>query len=86
MLPKPLLAFCGVKISASALSALGKRNKHSSDFVKASLVTGVFSFEPMIMAFTAVPSLLAAWLRLRTGSLLLPILIHNAGNSVSFFV
>ncbi|GEQ98494.1 hypothetical protein JCM17844_21310 [Iodidimonas gelatinilytica] len=47
---------------------------------------GAFSFEPMIMALTAVPSLLAVWLRLRTGSLVLPILLHNAGNSISYFV
>lgn len=36
----------------------------------------------MIMALTAVPSFIAVWLRLRTGSLLLPVLIHNFGNSI----
>ena len=44
---------------------------------------GRFSFDAMTMALTAVPSLLAVWLRLRTGSLLLPILLHNFGNSFS---
>nr|WP_316629829.1 CPBP family intramembrane glutamic endopeptidase [uncultured Brevundimonas sp.] len=44
---------------------------------------GAFSFDPKTMALTAVPSFIAVWLRLRTGSLLLPILLHNFGNSFS---
>lgn len=44
---------------------------------------GSFSFEPMTMALTAIPSFIAVWMRLRTGSLLLPILLHNFGNSFS---
>lgn len=44
---------------------------------------GSFSFDPMTMALTAIPSFIAVWLRLRTGSLLLPILLHNFGNSFS---
>lgn len=44
---------------------------------------GSFSFDPMTMALTAVPSFIAVWLRLRTGSLLLPVLLHNFGNSFS---
>lgn len=44
---------------------------------------GSFSFDPMTMALTAIPSLIAVWLRLRTGSLLLPVLLHNFGNSFS---
>lgn len=44
---------------------------------------GAFSFDPMTMALTAVPSFIAVWVRLRTGSLLLPILLHNFGNSFS---
>ena len=47
---------------------------------------GSFSFDPVIMALTAIPSFIAVWLRLRTGSLLLPILLHNFGNSFSLFV
>ena len=42
---------------------------------------GSFSFDPMTMALTAIPSFIAVWMRLRTGSLLLPILLHNLGNS-----
>lgn len=43
---------------------------------------GAFSFDPMIMALTALPSLIAVWLRLKTGSLLLPVLLHNFGNAI----
>ena len=43
---------------------------------------GHFSFDAMTMALTALPSLIAVWLRLRTGSLLLPVLLHNFGNSI----
>ena len=46
---------------------------------------GSFSFDPMTMALTALPSLIAVWLRLRTGSVLLPVLLHNFGNSISLF-
>jgi membrane protease YdiL (CAAX protease family) len=42
---------------------------------------GSFSFDAITMALTAIPSFLAIWLRLRTGSLMLPILLHNFGNS-----
>lgn len=45
-----------------------------------------FSFDPMVMALTAVPSLLAVWLRLRSGSLVLPILLHNFGNAITMIV
>jgi uncharacterized protein len=45
-----------------------------------------FSFDAITMALTAVPSLLGAWLRLRTGSLLLPVLLHSAGNSLSLLI
>lgn len=47
---------------------------------------GQFSFAPMTMALTALPSFIAVWLRLRTGSLLLPILLHNFGNAFSLVV
>ncbi|UAK23070.1 CPBP family intramembrane glutamic endopeptidase, BDIM_20840 family [Sphingomonas nostoxanthinifaciens] len=46
---------------------------------------GAFSFDPLTMALTALPSFIAVWLRLRTGSVLLPILLHNFGNSISLF-
>ena len=47
---------------------------------------GSFTFDPVTMALTASPSFIAVWLRLRTGSLLLPILLHNFGNSISLLV
>lgn len=47
---------------------------------------GSFSFDPVTMALTAIPSFIAVWLRLRTGSLLLPILLHNFGNAFSLIV
>ena len=45
-----------------------------------------FTFDPAIMALTTIPSFIAVWLRYRTGSLLLPVLLHNAGNSASFLL
>lgn len=47
---------------------------------------GSYSFDPMYMALTAVPSLIAVWLRLRTGSVLLPVLLHNFGNAIGLLV
>jgi membrane protease YdiL (CAAX protease family) len=47
---------------------------------------GQFSFEPLVMALTALPSFLAVWLALRSGSLLLPIVIHNFGNAISMLI
>lgn len=45
-----------------------------------------FSFDAITMALTAVPALLGIWMRLRTGSLLLPVLLHNLGNSLSLLI
>lgn len=47
---------------------------------------GVFSFDPMIMALTALPSFIAVWLRYRTGSLVLPVVLHNFGNAIGLIV
>jgi hypothetical protein len=47
---------------------------------------GHFSFDPLTMALTALPSFIAVWLRLCTGSLLMPILLHNFGNSISMII
>ena len=40
----------------------------------------------MIMAMTFIPSFLGVWMRERSGSLLPPIVAHNFGNSIFFFV
>ena len=45
-----------------------------------------FSFEPLFFLLTAVPSLVAVWLRYRTGSLLLPVVLHNFGNTIPTLV
>ncbi|OWK32079.1 CPBP family intramembrane glutamic endopeptidase, BDIM_20840 family [Sphingomonas mucosissima] len=47
---------------------------------------GSYSFDPIYMALTAVPSLIAIWLRLRTGSVLIPVLLHNFGNAIGLLV
>ncbi|MFL0357739.1 type II CAAX prenyl endopeptidase Rce1 family protein [Erythrobacter sp. GH1-10] len=47
---------------------------------------GQFGFEPVIMLLTATPSFLAIWMRLRTGSIVLPILLHSFGNSILLVV
>jgi uncharacterized protein len=47
---------------------------------------GTFHFDPLIMALTALPSFVAVWLRLRTGSLLIPAILHSAGNTIPLFV
>jgi uncharacterized protein len=47
---------------------------------------GQFSFDVLTMALTALPSFIAVWLVLRTGSVLLPILLHNFGNAISMLI
>ena len=47
---------------------------------------GQCSFDPLYMALTAFPALIGVWLRLRTGSLLIPILMHNFGNVISMLI
>jgi membrane protease YdiL (CAAX protease family) len=47
---------------------------------------GAFSFDLMTFLLTGVPALILVWLRERTGSLLLPVLLHNFGNSIGHFV
>lgn len=47
---------------------------------------GGFSFDLMTFAMTGVPALILVWMRERTGSLLLPVLLHNFGNSIGLFV
>lgn len=47
---------------------------------------GHFTFDVLTMSLTALPSFIAVWLRLRTGSVLLPVLLHNFGNSISLVV
>jgi membrane protease YdiL (CAAX protease family) len=45
-----------------------------------------FTFDTLTMALTALPAFIAVWLRLRTGSLLLPIVVHNFGNAITMLL
>lgn len=47
---------------------------------------GGFTFDALTMALTGGPALLLVWLREKTGSLLLPVLMHNFANSISLLL
>jgi uncharacterized protein len=47
---------------------------------------GRFAFDAATMAMTGGTAFLAVWMRYRTGSILLPILMHNFGNSIFEFI
>jgi membrane protease YdiL (CAAX protease family) len=47
---------------------------------------GIFSLDLMTMAATAFPAFILVWIRERTGSVLLPILLHNFANSISLLL
>lgn len=47
---------------------------------------GKVSFDPLYFALTAGPSFIGVWVRLRSGSLLLPVVMHNIGNAASLFL
>jgi membrane protease YdiL (CAAX protease family) len=47
---------------------------------------GQFTFDALTMALTALPAFIAVWLRLRTGSLLLPVVLHNFGNAITMLL
>lgn len=44
---------------------------------------GQFSFDPLTMALTGVPSIIGVWLVLKTRSVLLPAVLHNFGNAIT---
>lgn len=44
------------------------------------------NFDALAMAVTGGPALLLVWLRERTGSLFLPVIMHNYANSISHFI
>jgi hypothetical protein len=43
---------------------------------------GGFSFDPLVMLLTGGPAPLVYWLRQRSGSVLLPVLLHNTANTM----
>ena len=47
---------------------------------------GSFSFDPLTMALTGTPSVIGVWLVLRTRSVLMPVLLHNFGNAITFLL
>lgn len=47
---------------------------------------GQFSFDPLTMLLTAVPSVIGVWLAVRTRSVLLPVVLHNFGNAVTLLL
>ena len=62
----------------AVLSCLMFGMAHAFSFSK-----GHFHFDKITMMLTALPSFIAVWLRLRTGSVLLPVFLHNFGNSIT---
>ena len=67
----------GALISAGLLSSIAFGLAHAF-----SHSSNGFALEPIYFFATFIPSLLAVWIRLRTGSLLLPVLLHSAGNTL----
>lgn len=47
---------------------------------------GGFTFDAMTMLLTGGPALLLVWVREKTGSLLLPVLLHNFANAIFLIV
>ncbi|TFI57416.1 CPBP family intramembrane metalloprotease [Sphingomonas parva] len=47
---------------------------------------GGFSLDPLALALTGLPAFVGVWLRLRTGSLLLPVVMHNFGNLIFLLI
>jgi membrane protease YdiL (CAAX protease family) len=47
---------------------------------------GAFSFDWMTFALTGGPALILVWVRVRTGSLVLPVLLHNFANSIGLLI
>lgn len=41
-----------------------------------------FSFDPLALALTGGPALILVWLREKTGSLILPVVLHNFANTI----
>ncbi|RZJ97448.1 MAG: CPBP family intramembrane metalloprotease [Brevundimonas sp.] len=47
---------------------------------------GAFTFDAMTMLLTGGPALLLVWVREKTGSLLLPVVLHNFANAIFLIV
>lgn len=74
--------FLGVEWGwGAALSCMAFGLAHAFGFSE-----GQFSFDPLTMLLTAVPSVIGVWLALRTRSVLLPVVLHNFGNAVTLLL
>lgn len=74
--------FLGVEWGwASVLSCTAFGLAHALGFAD-----GRLTFDFMTIALTGIPAFVGVWLRYRTGSVLLPILIHNFGNAIGLLV
>ena len=47
---------------------------------------GEYSLDLSTLALTALPSFVAVWLRYRTGSVVLPVALHNFGNAIGMLI
>jgi membrane protease YdiL (CAAX protease family) len=65
----------------AVLSCLAFGLGHALDFGD-----GGFSFDPLTMALSTLPSFVGVWVTYRTKSLLLPVLLHNFGNTIGLFL
>ena len=64
----------------------GEGLHHSNQPLLGAAADGGFTFEPLLMASTGGAALLLVWLREKTGSVLLPILLHNYGNAIFMLI
>ena len=78
---KPLRILGAPMGCGAALSSLAFGLTHALGYSD-----GGFTFEPLLMASTGGAALLLVWLREKTGSVLLPILLHNYGNAIFMLV
>lgn len=72
----------GIRVGWGALlSCLVFGLVHALDFSG-----GTFSLDPFTLLVTGVPAFILVWARERTGSVVLPILLHNFANAVSMVI
>lgn len=74
---RPLRVFGAPMGWAAVLTSLAFGLDHAF-----SVSDGAFSFDVLTLVLTGGPALILVWLREKTGSLLLPILLHNYANVV----
>ena len=78
---RPIRVFGAPMGRGSVLSSLAFGLAHALVYAD-----GAFTFDALLMATSGVSALLLVWLKEKTGSLLLPILMHNFGNAVFMLI